>query len=112
MGGTAIKTEENSVGCRCPSWTGVGAVEAYRVLEREVCIAIVSVGPKRHVYLQPWRKLTAGRFFSFLNCAFLSAVGIQTAPRPAAVMKPSALMLPEAGADMVELLEREREERE
>lgn len=28
---------------------------------------------------------------------------MHTAPRPAAVMDPSALMLPEAGADMVEV---------
>ena len=50
--------------------------------------------------LEIWQ-LTAGRFLSFRNCAFLSAVGMHTPPRPAAVMEPSDLMFPEAGADMV-----------
>lgn len=36
----------------------------------------------------------AGRFFSLRNWAFLSAVLIQRWPRPAAVMEPSAWMLP------------------
>jgi hypothetical protein len=36
----------------------------------------------------------------FLNCAFLSAEGMQTWPRPAAVIMPSWRILPDMGADM------------
>ena len=46
------------------------------------------LGQSKHIVL-------AGIFFSFRNWLFLSLVGIHTCPLPAAVIEPSAWMLPE-----------------
>jgi hypothetical protein len=45
-----------------------------------------------------------GRFLSLRNWAFLSAVGMQTWPLPAAVMFPSAWMLPDMVVNLFILL--------
>ena len=48
----------------------------------------------------------AGIFFNLRNWAFLSLDGMQTCPFPAAVMDPSAWMLPEFVVDMIVMLGR------
>ena len=101
MDGAAIETQEDAISCRGPCWTGVGTVEAYAVLYKELLVGNDRI---QNANVHVTSSLTAGRFLSLRNCEFLSAVGMQTAPRPAAVMEPSALMFPEAGADIVGVL--------